>query len=122
VLAQIGRPKEPKRNPVVAYKKSKKCRGCNELGHNLKTCVNVHLDLLYDNLSRPRRRRVAMADGCDEDCISSSSDDDGDEPDVDAPNDDEDQPPRKRSASHTLNVIAEHASVDGGARKMRSGK
>jgi hypothetical protein len=122
VLAKIGRPKEPKRNPVMAHKKSKKCRGCGELGHNFKTCVNVSLDLLYDNLSRPRLRRVAAGNARDEDISSSSSDDDGDQPDGDAPNDDEGQPPRKRSASHALNVIAEHASVDVGARRTRSGK
>ena len=32
-------------------KKHKACRGCGEKGHNIKTCVNVDLDVLYAKLA-----------------------------------------------------------------------
>ncbi len=31
-------------------RKYKRCLGCNELGHNIKTCTNVSLDIVFDKL------------------------------------------------------------------------
>ncbi len=86
------------------------------------TCVDINLNVLYDNLSRTRCRRVAVDIGRDVDDSSSSSDDDGEQQD-DAPNDnDGNQPLRKRSTSYALDEITEAAKRDAGTRKTRNSK
>lgn len=116
---KIGRPKVPDRDPVQPHKKSKRCRGCGELGHNLKACDKVNLDLLYSNLTRPRARGNALA-AVELDSSSSSSG--AAEEQGEIPSSDNDDSPRKRSASHALVVITQTARSTGGARVTRGGK
>ena len=48
----IGRPKEPKRKVISnkPYRKVKICVGCDKPGHNIRTCTDVDLDLVYTKL------------------------------------------------------------------------
>lgn len=104
-------------------KKSKRCRGCGELGHNLKTCVNVNLDVLYSNLIRPRGGGAALSAIESDSSSASSDDDDDDELQDDALlTGDGDQPPRKRSASHVMVEVTAKAATSGEPRRTRHGK
>lgn len=70
--AQIGRPKEPKRKDLKDGVKHKRCKGCNEPGHNLKTCVNVDLDMVYAKLTKGRDTDAGPAASESDDKVPSS--------------------------------------------------
>ncbi len=100
--------------------KYKRCRGCNAQGHNLKTCVNVDLDILYAKL-------VGAPDDDNEDNSSESDgsamSDEGEMDDINFPAAavTSDQV-RKRSRSHELAVITAEATGGAPLRRTRGNK
>jgi hypothetical protein len=117
---QIGRPKEPERKPLKEGVKHNRCRGCNKLGHNLKSCVEVDLDMVYAKLTRGRNDSdVHAVGGAD----SSASSSDGEIEDEDVPVAIIPVvPERKRSRSHELTVAALEAAEGVTGRGARQRK
>ena len=120
VALQVGRPKEPTRKALRPDVKHKRCKGCDELGHNLKTCVKIDLDLVYAKLSSGR----SNDDGpdSDDDGSSASSDEAEVHHEAEIAEAAADLPERKRSRSHELAMVAREASNGAGGRRTRRGQ
>ena len=65
----IGRPKEPKRKVISnkSYRKVKICVGCDKAGHNIRTCTDVDLDLVYTKLIEGVDELYVSSDDADND-------------------------------------------------------
>lgn len=97
--------------------KHKRCKGCNGLGHNLKTCVKVDLDMVYAKLSKVRSVGAAPAASAGNDSAPSS---DGEDADEDVPVAiAEVAPERKRSRSHELLLAVQEGARRGAGRRAK---